>query len=242
MNAHSKGLVARTTSGSRGLSATSLLLACALAACAFAGAAFAQQTYKWVDDKGVVHYTDKLPSEQLTKGAAVLDKQAVTIRKIDPPLTPAQRAAKDEEDRRAALVAKAREESDRADRALMQSFSSEGEIMLSRNRALGTLDAQIQSAHAFVAQLTARKTELEAKKAALGNKPVPDAIERELESIDEELGKQAALIESRKADYAQTSARYDTFVVRWRDLKSQADAKAVPTTGAASTGKATATQ
>lgn len=202
---------------------SALLLAWLAGACC--GTAGAQQTYKWVDDNGVIHYTDKMPAEQANKGATVLNKQAVPIRRIDPPLTAAQRAAKDEDERRAALVAKAREEGERADRALMQSFSTEGEITLSKNRALATIDGQIQSTQAFVSQLNKRKVEIEERKAALGNKPVPDVLERDLESIDDELAKQATLVNLKKQEYTQTSARYDTFTVRWRDLKAAADAR-----------------
>ncbi|MBS0321654.1 MAG: DUF4124 domain-containing protein [Proteobacteria bacterium] len=203
-------------------------LVAALCALACTGAA-AQQTYKWVDDKGVVHYTDTMPPDQVNKGATVLDKQAVPIRKIDPPLTAAQRAAKDEEDRRIAAAAKAREESERADRALMQSFSTEGEITLSKNRALATIDSQIQSTNAFIAQLSKRRDELVARKTALGSKPVPEALEREIESVDDEIGKQQALVAAKKQEYAATSARYDGFTVRWRELKAQADARAAGT-------------
>jgi chromosome segregation ATPase len=190
-----------------------------------AGTATAQQTYKWVDDKGIVHYTDKLPTEPLNSGATVLNKQAVPIRSIDAPLTPAQRAAKEEEQRRAATAAKAREETERADRALMQSFSSEQEIMDSKARAIAPLEGQIQAAQAYVAQLNIRKTDLEARKAALGSKPVPDAIERDLESINDELGKQATLIDTRRQELVQTSAHYDAFALRWSELKGAADAK-----------------
>ena len=41
-------------------------LACAVAILAFAfaaGAATGAGLYKWVDDQGVVHYTDKMPPE-----------------------------------------------------------------------------------------------------------------------------------------------------------------------------------
>ena len=192
----------------------------ALAACAVAGTATAQQTYKWVDDKGVVHYTDKLPTEPLNTGATVLNKQAVPIRSIDAPLTPAQRAAKEEEQRRAAVAAKAREETERADRALMQSFSSEQEIMDAKARAISPLEGQIQAAQAYVSQLTAHKTELEARKAALGKKPMPDALEHDLESTNDELAKQAVLIDSRRQELVQTSAHYDAFALRWNEIKA----------------------
>ena len=47
-------------------------------------------TYKWVDEKGVTHYTDKMPTEAAGKGSTVLDKQARPVKKIDPALTPEQ--------------------------------------------------------------------------------------------------------------------------------------------------------
>ena len=34
-------------------------------------------TYKWVDDQGVVHYTDKMPPEAINKGSIELNKQGV---------------------------------------------------------------------------------------------------------------------------------------------------------------------
>jgi hypothetical protein len=38
-------------------------------------------TYKWVDDKGVVHYTDKMPPEAVNKGSIELNKQACRSRR-----------------------------------------------------------------------------------------------------------------------------------------------------------------
>jgi len=49
--------------------------------------------YKWVDDQGVVHYTDKMPPEAINKGNTELNKQGITIKKTEPALTPEQRRA-----------------------------------------------------------------------------------------------------------------------------------------------------
>ncbi|HEV8501589.1 MAG TPA: DUF4124 domain-containing protein [Casimicrobiaceae bacterium] len=204
---------------------TVVLGACIAAASLSAPYAFAE-TYKWTDDKGVVHYTDKMPQEDVNKAATVLDKQARPIKHIDPPLTPEQRAARDAEDRKKQALAKSQEEAERQDRALMQSFSSAEEIELSKSRALATIDGQVQSSHAYIQQLGKRKEEIEARKLALGKKPVPDAMERELASIDAEVARQDELIQQRQQERAQTAARYDGFVTRWNNLKAAADAKA----------------
>ncbi|MEP7060830.1 MAG: DUF4124 domain-containing protein [Betaproteobacteria bacterium] len=204
-----------------------------IACIAFASAIAAADTYKWVDDKGVVHYTDKMPADQVNKAATVLDPQARPIKKIDAPPTPAQRAAKEAEERRVEAATKGREEADRHDRALMQSFTSVDEIALSKSRAIGTIDNQLQSSHAYIAQLEKRRADVEAKRVSYGSKPVPETLDRELASIDTEVLKQKELVEVRKVEKAQTAARYDAFTARWREIKAEADAKALSGGGAA---------
>ena len=201
-----------------------LFAACAMIAAAHVANA---DTYKWVDDKGVVHYTDKLPADQVNKAATVLDKQARPIKQIDPPPTAAEREAKEAEVRRLAATAKGREEAERHDRALMQSFTSAEEIELSKSRAMGTIDGQLQSSHAYIEQLTKRKAEVDAKVASYGTKTVPDSLERESASIGSEIEKQQVLVDARQQEKVQTAARYDEFTRRWRELKAAADAKAL---------------
>jgi len=222
----------------RHLRSCAVVVGCLLAV--FVGAARAD-TYKWTDDKGVTHYTDKMPAEQVNKASTVLDKQARPIKQIEPPPTPAQRAAKEAEDKRHEALTKSREEADRHDRALMQSFTSVEEIELSKARAVGTLDSQLQSSHAYIAQLQSRRADVVAKKASYGQKPAPETLDRELTSIDVEVQRQKELVEARQQEKLQTVARYDTFTTRWRELKAEADAKAVGVASAPGTSTATAT-
>lgn len=192
-------------------------------------------TYKWTDEKGVVHYTDK-PPETTDKATLELNKQGVPVRRIEPPPTAEQRRAKAVEEERQRQVAREREVVDRRDRALMQSYTTESEIDLARNRALATIDTQVQSAQAYSAQLNKRRKELDSKRATYGDKGVPPAIEREMESIESELNRQDALIAEKKRETAMVTARYDADKQRWRELRAIADAKEgiVPKEGGAS--------
>jgi hypothetical protein len=200
-------------------------------------------TYKWVDEKGVVHYTDKIPTEAVNKGSTMLDKQARPVRRIDPAMTPEQRAAREAEEENRRLAAKAQEEIARRDRALVSSYTTESEIDLARSRALGTIDAQMDSSQAYTQQLRKNRQELELRKAKVGNGPLPPALERELEVNEAEMQKTAALIELKQRERAAVVARYDADKARWRELKAISDANAaaaanVPRTypGAVSTG------
>ena len=195
--------------------AATILLALALSAAPAHGT-----TYKWVDDKGIVHYTDKIPPEALNKGNVELNKQGLPIKKTDPALTPEQQRARAAEEARNLQLAKDRELVDRRDRALLATYTTESEIDLARNRAVSTIDAQVQSATGYSALLNKRKVDLDGKKAALGDKPVPPVLEREAANISDELAKQADLIAAKQKEIIIVNARYDADKKRWKELRA----------------------
>ena len=137
-------------------------------------------TYKWVDEKGVVHYTDKMPPEAVDKATIELNKQGMPINKTEKALTPEQRRAKEQEADRAKEAARAQEEIARRDRALVASYTSEAEIDLARNRSLQTINNVILSSQAFSDQLSKRKADVEAKKVESQGKALAAVLDREL--------------------------------------------------------------
>jgi hypothetical protein len=196
-----------------------------LVAAAFLAAAICQPrpvfaaTYKWVDEKGVVHYTDRLPPEEVNKASVELNKQGVAVKKTDAALTPEQRRAKAEQEQRARQQVREEQEQERRDRALLSSYTSESEIDLARNRSLQAIQSVMKSAEAYTDQLTRRKRELDARiKNEFGDKPVPVVLERELAGINAELGRQTSLIALKKREVVQVNAKYDADKERWRAL------------------------
>jgi hypothetical protein len=196
-------------------------------------------TYKWVDDKGVVHYTDKVPPEAVNKGNVELNKQGVPIRKTDPALTPEQRRQRELQEEQQRLIARQNEEAARRDRALLSSYTTEAEIELSRRRGLQTIESIIQSALAYSEQLAKRKVQLVAQRESYGDKPVPLAVERELASIEAESARQAELIAQKRREVVALEARYDADKKRWRELSAPSEAPAPAPAPAATGGAAT---
>jgi len=165
-----------------------------------------------------VHYSDKAPAETPAKGATVLDKQGRQVKKIDPPLTPEQIKAKSDDEERARALAKAKDEQARKDRALMQSYTSESEIDIARNRAISTLESQIKSAEIFSADLARRQKNIAKQKASYGSKPIPIELERESTAVDNELSHQTILIRQKQEELTLVTAKYDTITQRWREI------------------------
>lgn len=207
-------------------------LACVLALAVAAPAAAA--TYKWIDEHGVIHYTDKIPPEAVNRGAVEITKEGVPVRKVDPALTPEQRRARQQEDERKRAADRAQEEAARKDRALLASYATEGEIDLARDRTLRTIDAAIQSSISYSEQLAKRKAVTDQKIAAYKDKQPPAVLEREAETLDEELGKQAELVNAKRTERAAVTAKYEADKARYRELLARiaaanggADAKVV---------------
>jgi len=189
--------------------------------------------YKWVDDKGVTHYTDKVPPDAVNKANIELNKQGVTIKKTDPAITSEQRKAHEAEAERQREAAKQQEEKGRRDRALRDSYTTESDIDLARNRSLRTVEAALKSAQAYSAQLTRRRAELTASKAALGGKPVPANLERELAAADTELARHADFIARKQQELVAIAARYDADKARWQALKGDSVMSPSPAAGTA---------
>lgn len=204
---------------------------------AFAAGAPAQQLYKWTDEKGVVHYTDKAPPD--ARGSTVLDKQGRQVGKIEAAPTPEQARAKQAEEERQKAAAKEQESTARRDRALMQSYTSESEIELARARTVATYESQIQSAQAYLGQLTKRKQELDLRKSKFASdKPLPPQLEHDSANVDAEFAKNRDLVAQKQRDLAAVNARYEADKTRWRELAameaaSPAKSATAPPVGAA---------
>lgn len=175
-------------------------------------------TYKWVDEKGVVHYSDKLPPDAVNKANTQLTKEGIPIKKTDGALTPEQRRALEQDEARQRKAAKEKEDLARRDRALVATYTSETEIDLARNRSMQTINNSISSSLGYTEQLNKRKAEAEAKKAQLQGKPLASTLDRELESIETELARQADLVAQKKREAATIEAKYDADKARWREL------------------------
>jgi hypothetical protein len=210
-----RGAAAKAGSGTVRMSATlaAFALAALLAHAGSAGAAL----YKWVDEKGVVHYSDVVPPEAVNKGSVELSKQGVQLKKTEPAPTPDQLKAKAAEDERMRTAAKQQEEVARRDRALLASYTSENEIDLARARSMQTIDNVIQSAQAYVVGLNKRRDAVLAKKAEAGDK-APVNLDRELEMLNGEIERQADLLAQKKREAATVTAKYDADKQRWRQL------------------------
>lgn len=189
--------------------------------------------YKWTDERGEVHYSDTLPADAVNRASSVLNRQGMTVHKTEQarPAAPQPIAKTETEQQKLRDAERAKVIAARRDRALVESYSSEAEIDLAKSRAIATIDGQVQSARAFIAQMAKRRQELVDKEPTYAPRPVPGSLLREIETIDGEVERQNAFIASKEKESASVAERYESDKQRFRELRGGTSGSVITSDG-----------
>ena len=103
-------------------------------------------TFKWVDEKGVTHYSDTLPPDYSKNANTRIDKRGIVTKKTDRALTEAEIKARENEVQRLKQDEIKAKEQKRLDEIMLATYANETEIDLVRDRALEPFDGKIFAA------------------------------------------------------------------------------------------------
>lgn len=189
------------------------LLALALLA---AGAAHAAM-YRWVDSNGRVHYSDTLPPTYQKSGAAEMNKQGTVIKRTQ---SEAERRAEAERQAELARLKVERDKQAQLDRALTQTYTSEAEIDLARDRALEHHRLLIKSSQIRAEAVNATLTELKDRMARIeknGRKVGPGLVEQYEQAERESLELKRTILNNEEA-LVRVRDKYTADKLRFREL------------------------
>jgi hypothetical protein len=184
------------------------------------------RSYRCVTKGGRKYYGSTVPPQCTGELVEALSAQGTVLFRIDPPLTPEQRAAKAAAEKQAAQTEAAKREAARAaevqarrDRALLQTYSDEQDIERVRQRALASNREAAAQVQARIAQLRARQEQL-AKEGARhkDGSQASDKFQQDVKAVAYDLSLQEQLLESRKREAAEINARYDEEKRKYREL------------------------
>jgi hypothetical protein len=176
-------------------------------------------TYRYVDEKGRVIYSDTMPPQQAGKGHKELDKSGRVVRDVE-------RAAQSEEERRRIeAVRKAEEdekrrvlEAQRRDRALLSSYTSEAEIDLVRDRALELEQLRITSLETQMNYASEKLAKANGEIAKRPDNPAKVHLQMRDEAQSDLTGIALRLAQARK-NLEAIRAKYDADKQRYQELK-----------------------
>ena len=185
----------------------------------------ARQTYKWVDEKGVIHYGDSVPAEYSQREQHVLNNQGVETQKRQAEMTAAEAAA---------YAAKQKEEANRRahDMFLVSTYPSVKEIENVRDTRVDQINGQISAAEAYIASLSTRVDGLKQRAqmfAPYNTKPgarrMPDDLAEEMVRALSELRTQNSALAQRRAELKSVMDQFDGDIARFKELRTSAAAR-----------------
>jgi hypothetical protein len=175
------------------------------------------RSYRCVGADGKKYYGSTRPAQCAGVAVEALSAQGTVLRRIEAPLTPEQRAAKEaaaEQEAAAELAtrdaANAAKVQTRRDQALLQTYTSEKDIELVRQRALADNMKAQQDVERRIAALKKRQDELAKQAAAIkSGKPPSDTFEQDVKAVAYDLQLQEGLLESRRKDAESINTKYN---------------------------------
>ena len=174
-----------------------------------AGEAAAQARIFCCDDaKGRKVCSDFVPTECANRAYEERDGQGRITKKHDAPLTAEQQArrmaelAKLDVEKRKAL------EAQRHSTALLANYANEKEIDSARDRALATLEKNLQQSLSRLDEANKVKQTLEREKASFKNKPLPEKIKTSVRDNENELLAQQAAIDAQTKEIENIRVRF----------------------------------
>jgi hypothetical protein len=181
-----------------------------------AGAAHAQM-FRWVDGNGRVHYSDTLPTTYQKSGGAEMSKQGNIIRRTQSEAERRAEAARQAEQKRIQVE---RSKQAQLDRALTQTYVTEAEIDLARNRALEHHKLAIRGAEVRGKAVEANLAELKARIVDIqkAGRPVSPNLKEQLDQATRESLDLKRTILGNEEAMVQVGEKYAADKVRFREL------------------------
>jgi len=183
----------------------------------------AGKLYKWVDENGQVRYGDRIPPQYAKKSNETLSAQGIVIEHKAAAKTPKQLA---EEQRLAdarAEVDRLQKEQDHRDRILLDTFTNEDEMLLTRDGKIEAVEAVIRVTKRRSDKLKQRLTNLKGRAANLerAGKAVPDILAREIAETRQQLIDNIAYIETRREEQQAIRDKFEVDITRFRELRAK---------------------
>ena len=175
----------------------------------------------WTNNEGVKECGNVVPPEYSQKGHEELSDQGVTVKKTARAKTLEELDAEEEAERQQAERERLAKEQAARDRVLLDTFTTEEDLILTRDGKLNAIDTRIAHTRQVTVGLEGQREDLEVEAAnqERAGKAVSDELIADIDSVERQIADQMAFIESREQEKIEVRTQFDADLVRYRQLK-----------------------
>lgn len=183
---------------------------------------FAERTFRWVDEDGNVHYSDRVPPQFSKRERKEINEQGRTVKVYEAPKTPEQKA----EEKRLAIIEAARkkiaEKRLRHDRTLLATYSSEEDMLAARDGKIESVESLIQLTHRRIKSMQKRLLKLtdEAAEYERSGKKLPVGLQKQIANIRQQITQNEYFVKEKEREIDDIRLQFDKDIKRFKELTS----------------------
>ena len=183
----------------------------------------AGKLYKWVDENGQIRYGDRIPPQYARKSNETLNQQGITVDRKEAAKTPEQIAAAQRLEEAREAAERVQQEKDRKDRILLDTFTNEDEMVLTRDGKIEAIEAIIRVTNGRTQKLKLRLSELKTRAANIerSGKPVSDKLNAEISETRQQIAQNFTYVKSRNSDQQLIREQFEVDIARFRELQAE---------------------
>jgi hypothetical protein len=183
--------------------------------------------YKWVDEDGQMHFGDKIPTKYLVKEHDELNERGMVIKHREAAKTAEQKAEEkrlEKERQKAALEEKKKKQ---RDRVLLDTYTTERDLIVARDSRLDAVDSQINLAESIIKDSNKNIELLEKQVTQIkaSNREVPAELYQRINSEKQQVAVQSKVMGNHKKRRDVISLQFNGYIERFNALKAEQKAK-----------------
>ena len=183
--------------------------------------------YKWVDENGQVHFGDRIPTKYLVKEHDELNEHGVKTRHREAAKTPEQKAEERRLEREREKIALAEKKKKQRDRVLLDTYTTERDLIVARDSRLDAVNSQIRLAKSIISDSNNKIESMEQQVTEIkaSNREVPADLYQRIDNEKQQVAVQAMVMENHKKRSIEIAEQFNGYIERFKVLKAEQKAK-----------------
>lgn len=199
---------------------TLFTLSAVLLSCSFSAQA---KIYKWIDEEGQMHFGDEIPPKYIIREHDELSNSGVVIKHRDAAKTAEQKAEErriEYERKKAALIEKKKKQ---RDRVLLDTYTTERDLLVARDSRMEAVDAQIQLADSIINDSNKKIESMEQQVVDIqaSNREVPPGLYQRIGNEKEQVAVQSKVKKDHEKRRDEIAEQFIDYIKRFKTLKAE---------------------
>ena len=174
-----------------------------------------------------MHFGDRIPEKYLVREHQELNDRGVVVKHNEAAKTAEQKAEDkrlEKERKKAALIEKKKKQ---RDRVLLDTFTTERDLIAARDARLDAVDAQIKLADSIIADSAKKIESMEQRvvKIQTSNREVPLDLYQRIDNAKKQVAIQSEVRKNHEKRRDKIATQFDGYIKRFKVLKAEQKAK-----------------